>query len=78
MAARYCDSTMSAVDLADNYALTGNHRRALEWLERAYDAKAFALFTIRLDKAIPSTFFEDAGWQTTVAKTLVQGLAGRR
>ena len=73
MAARYPHSNMSAVDLADHYALTGSNGRALAWLERAYHARAFALFTIRFDKTIPSTLFEEAGWQELWQESLFIG-----
>lgn len=63
LAARFPNSNMSAVDLADNYAVTGNNRRAVEWLARAYDAKKFTLFTIRFDKSISPAFFDDPGWK---------------
>ena len=71
-AARYPHSGMTAVDLGDNYALTGNDRRALEWLTRAYDARAFTLFTIRFDRGIPPSFFEGAGWKALWQRPLFQ------
>lgn len=72
IAARYSGGDYMATDLGDSYALIGDNDKAVEWLERAYDKKEFALFTIPYDKAIPPAFFETSRWKALWSKPLVK------
>ncbi len=70
LAAQYPNIDMAAADLGDAYAVAGDNRSAVAWLERGYDNKEFSLFTIPFDRAIPPAFFADAGWKALAQRPL--------
>ena len=72
VAAKYPNIGMSATDVADNYAVAGGFDAAMKWLDRAYDDKEFALFTIPYDKAIPPAFFETPKWKEFWGRPLIK------
>jgi TolB-like protein/tetratricopeptide (TPR) repeat protein len=69
-AAQYPGGPMRAVDLADNSAVIGDARAAVQWMERAYAQKEFDLFEIPYDRAIPKAVFADSGWKALMQKPL--------
>jgi TolB-like protein len=72
VAAKFPNIGLSASDLADNYAVAGSFDAAMTWLDRAYAAKEFALFTIPYDKAIPPAFFETPKWKEFWSRPLIK------
>ncbi len=72
IAARYPGGDYSATDLGDSYALIGANDKAAEWLERAFDKKEFALFTVPYDRVIPPAFFETPRWKALWSRPLVK------
>jgi TolB-like protein/DNA-binding winged helix-turn-helix (wHTH) protein/tetratricopeptide (TPR) repeat protein len=69
-AAQYPGGPMRAVDLADNYAVIGDARAAVQWLARAYDKKEFDMFQIPFDRSIPQTVLADPGWRALMQRPL--------
>jgi len=72
VAAKFPNIGFSATDLADNYAVGGGFDAAMRWLDRAYAAKEFALFTIPYDRAIPPAFFETPKWKEFWSRPLIR------
>jgi TolB-like protein len=70
LAAQYPNIGMTAADLGDCYAVAGDNRNAVTWLQRAYDQKDFLLFTIPSDKTIPQAFFASGDWKGLVRQPL--------
>lgn len=71
-AAQFPNVGMSATDIADNYAAAGIFEKAMTWLDRAYDAKEFALFTIPYDAAIAPAFFQTPKWKAFWNRPLIK------
>ncbi len=53
----------SATELAELYAIVGDNKKTVEWLQRAYDAKEFWLVLFVNWKTVPPAFFESAEWK---------------
>ena len=69
-AAQYPNGSLRAVDLADNFAVIGDARSAVRWMEKAYDQKEFEMYEIRFDRAIPESVFADPDWNTLMQRPL--------
>ncbi|MEI9933187.1 MAG: hypothetical protein WDM89_22315 [Rhizomicrobium sp.] len=52
-----------AADFGERTAQTRDFDKAAQWFTRAYDARAFTLFTIPYSRSIPPEFFQSAGWK---------------
>jgi hypothetical protein len=63
LAAQFPHGDLYATDIADSYAVAGDFADAIKWLNKAYDLREFVMFTLSTDKAIPSEFFNTAGWK---------------
>lgn len=72
LSTKFATGDYAATDVGDAYALAGDNAKALTWLNRAYDLKEFALFTIPYDQAIKPEFFQTPGWKTLFARPLFQ------
>jgi len=70
MASRFSSLDMPAADIGDDYAVAGGSESAFPWLQRAYDAKEYQLFTIGFDRAIPPEFFGKPGWKALSQRPL--------
>jgi TolB-like protein/tetratricopeptide (TPR) repeat protein len=70
MAARFSGLDLPAADIGDNYAVAGDTQKALAWLERAYDAREYQLFTIHTDRAIAPRFFAEPRWVALTQRPL--------
>jgi TolB-like protein/DNA-binding winged helix-turn-helix (wHTH) protein/tetratricopeptide (TPR) repeat protein len=56
-------SGMSAVGLADNFAVLGDTHSAILWMERGLAQKDFDVFSVPFDRAIPRPLSADPGWK---------------
>ena len=63
MAARFPGGSNQASDLAANYAEAHEFDLAATWLERGYDKKDFAIFTVQFTASIPRAFFDTDRWK---------------
>ena len=57
-------------DFGERYAETRDFDKAAQWLTRAYDARAFTLFTIPYSRSIPPEFFQTTGWKALSSRPL--------
>jgi TolB-like protein len=63
LAAQFPHGDLYAVDIADSYAVAGDYDQSIKWLNKSYDLREFVIFTITTDKAIPSEYYNTAGWK---------------
>ena len=63
LAGQYPNGGLAATDLGDSYAGSGDYPAAINWLNKAYDAREYYLFAITSDKGVPPDFFETPGWK---------------
>lgn len=68
--AQYPNGPLDAVGLADNYAIMGDARSAVQWMERASGQKNSYLFQIPLDRSIPPAVLADPGWKGLMQEPL--------
>lgn len=70
MAARFSSLDLPAADIGDSYAVAGDSEKALDWLERGYEAREYQLFTIHTDRAIAPQFFAAPRWKALTQRPL--------
>ena len=72
LARTFSHGELGATDLAENYAIIGEHSLAVHWLERAYDLKEFNLFLFPGEKVVPPAFFRDKAWKALYRRPLFE------
>lgn len=61
---------LNEADFGERYAETHDFGKAAQWLSRAYDAKAFTLFTIPYSRSIPTEFLRSPDWKAISSRPL--------
>jgi TolB-like protein/DNA-binding winged helix-turn-helix (wHTH) protein/tetratricopeptide (TPR) repeat protein len=67
---QYPNGPLDAVGLAYNFAVMGDARGFVQWMEQAYAQKEFEMFALPFDRGIPQAVWDDAGWKALMRKPL--------
>jgi hypothetical protein len=70
LALTYLQGGPSASELGEGYAIVGENKSAIQWLERAYESKEYLLVLLPNEKIVPPTFFDNADWKALYRRPL--------